>query len=62
MKPGVDPKIDYVFKRLFGSEHQEPVLIHLVNAVLEPPPDQRVAALEILNPFNDKQVFDDKLW
>ena len=61
MVPGIDPKIDYAFKRLFGSEANEPLLIHLLNAVLQPPPAQRVAALEILNPFNDKEALDDKL-
>ena len=61
MVPGIDPKIDYVFKRLFGSEPNLPLPIHLLNAVLEPPPAARVAALEILNPFNDKEALDDKL-
>ena len=61
MVPGIDPKIDYAFKRLFGSEANRPLLIHLLNAVLQPPPDARVAALEILNPFNDKEALDDKL-
>src|SRR5262249_21730186 len=54
-------KIDYAFKRLFGSEANEPLLIHLLNAVLQPPPRERVTALEILNPFNDKEALDDKL-
>ncbi len=61
MVPGIDPKIDYAFKRLFGSEPNQPLLIDLLNAVLQPPPAQRVAALEILNPFNDKEALDDKL-
>jgi predicted transposase/invertase (TIGR01784 family) len=61
MVPGIDPKIDYAFKRLFGSESNQPLLIHLLNAVLQPAPAERVAALEILNPFNDKATLDDKL-
>jgi predicted transposase/invertase (TIGR01784 family) len=61
MVPGIDPKVDYAFKRLFGSEANQPLLIHLLNAVLQLPPEQRVAALEILNPFNDKEALDDKL-
>jgi predicted transposase/invertase (TIGR01784 family) len=28
---------------------------------LQPPPQQQIAALEILNPFNDKDALDDKL-
>jgi predicted transposase/invertase (TIGR01784 family) len=61
MVPGIDPKVDYIFKRLFGSEPNLPLPIHLVNAVLQPPPAERVATLEILNPFNDKEALDDKL-
>ena len=61
MVPGIDPKIDYAFKRLFGSEPNQSLLIQLLNAVLQPPPSARVAAIEILNPFNDKEALDDKL-
>ena len=58
---GIDPKVDYAFKRLFGSEANQPLLIHLLNAVLQPPSAERVTTLEILNPFNDKETLDDKL-
>jgi predicted transposase/invertase (TIGR01784 family) len=61
MVPGIDPKIDYAFKRLFGSEPNQLLLIDLLNAVLQPPPAGRVVGLEILNPFNDKESLDDKL-
>ena len=26
MKSGIDPKVDYVFKKLFGSEEYKPIL------------------------------------
>jgi predicted transposase/invertase (TIGR01784 family) len=58
---GIDPKIDYAFKRLFGREQNRPLLVHLLNAVLKPAPAQQVVDLQILNPFNDKEAFDDKL-
>jgi predicted transposase/invertase (TIGR01784 family) len=61
MKPGLDPKVDYAFKKVFGSEANIPVLINLLEAVLKPPADQRIVDLEILNPFNDKDALDDKL-
>ena len=61
MKPGVDPKVDYAFKKVFGSEANVPVLLSLLEAVLKPPPERRIIALEILNPFNDKDALDDKL-
>ncbi len=61
MIPGLDPKVDYAFKKVFGSEANTPVLLNLLDAVLKPPPDQRLVSVEILNPFNDKEALDDKL-
>ncbi len=61
MIPGIDPKVDYAFKKVFGSEVNVPVLLDLLEAVLKPPAAQRLAALEIRNPFNDKEAADDKL-
>jgi predicted transposase/invertase (TIGR01784 family) len=61
MVPGIDPKVDYVFKRLFGRQPNLALAIHLLNAVLQPPSRQRVVDLELLNPFNDKDRLDDKL-
>jgi predicted transposase/invertase (TIGR01784 family) len=61
MVPGLDPTVDYAFKKVFGSEDNTPVLLNLLEAVLKPPPDQRIVALDILNPFNDKEAVDDKL-
>lgn len=34
MVPGIDPRIDYAFKRLFGSEHNADILISLLTALL----------------------------
>jgi predicted transposase/invertase (TIGR01784 family) len=64
MVPGIDPKVDYVFKRLFGLPANRALSIHLVNAVLQARPAEhllRVVELELLNPFNDKDRLDDKL-
>jgi predicted transposase/invertase (TIGR01784 family) len=61
MKPQTDPKVDYAFKHVFGREPGKPALISLIEAVLQPPPTQRIAALHLLNPFNDKEAQDDKL-
>src|SRR6266852_4716030 len=64
MVPGIDPKVDYVFKRLFGRQPNLALSIHLLNAVLQAPPRQLVLPvvdLELLNPFNDKDRLDDKL-
>jgi hypothetical protein len=31
---GINPKVDYAFKKLFGSPAQKGLLIHLLNSVL----------------------------
>ena len=57
MKPGIDPKVDYAFKKVFGSESNVDLLRDLLEAVLGFP----ISAVEIINPFNDKATSDDKL-
>ena len=58
---GIDPKVDYAFKKLFGSEANKPLLIALLNAVLRAYLVEPIVDVEILNPFNDKDLLDDKL-
>jgi predicted transposase/invertase (TIGR01784 family) len=45
-----DPKTDFVFKRIFGSEVHKPLLIELLNALLELSGDHRVIDLQYLAP------------
>ena len=61
MKLGVDPKVDYAFKRVFGSESNTDILIDLINSVLRLPPAEEVATVQLLNPFSEKDALDDKL-
>lgn len=61
MRPGVDPKVDYAFKRVFGSEDTKDVLLHLLNAVLAPPAGREVTDLTLTNPFTTKMTPDEKL-
>jgi predicted transposase/invertase (TIGR01784 family) len=61
MKPQVDPKVDYAFKHVFGREQSKPCLMSLVDAVLQPAAEERLAGLDLLNPFNDQEALDDKL-
>jgi len=56
---GIDPTVDYAFKRLFGDPANSDLLIHLLNAVL--PPASPIVEVLILNPFNEKEFADDKL-
>jgi len=57
----IDPKNDYAFKCVFGSEQHTRVLIHMLNAVLDPPPERRIESVEILNPIIEPVVLDEKL-
>lgn len=61
MRIGIDPKVDYVFKKLFGSEANKALLIDLLNAVLLESIPEPLDDIQILNPFNDKESLDDKL-
>ena len=44
-----DPKTDFVFKRIFGSEVHKPLLIELLNALLELSGDHRIVELKYLS-------------
>ncbi len=44
-----DPKTDFVFKRIFGSEVHKPLLIKLLNALLELEGDHRIVDLRYLS-------------
>src|SRR5690349_5972365 len=58
---GIDPKVDYAFKHLFGREATRPILINLLDNVLNPASGQHIRDIELLNPFNPKEALDDKL-
>jgi predicted transposase/invertase (TIGR01784 family) len=58
---GIDPKVDYAFKHLLGREATRPILIDVIDNVLSPAPGHRIHDIELLNPFNPKEAFDDKL-
>lgn len=55
----VNPKIDLVFKKLFGSEENKDILLSLVNAVL--PEHQQITDLTIKNPYNVSDYAEGKL-
>ena len=61
MSRKVDPKVDCVFKAILGAEANTNLLIHFLNAVLRPPEAERITAVELLNPFKDKEYEEDKL-
>ena len=46
----INPRVDFAFKKLFGSEENKDLLISFINAILsEEPP---VVELELRNPYN----------
>jgi predicted transposase/invertase (TIGR01784 family) len=58
---GVDPKVDYAFKHLFGRPACLPILIDVLDSVLQPKAGAEIRDLEILNPFMPGEGHDDKL-
>jgi predicted transposase/invertase (TIGR01784 family) len=55
----VNPKIDLVFKKLFGSEENKDILLSLINAVL--PDNEQVTEIKIKNPYNVSDYVEGKL-
>lgn len=56
----LDPKIDFVFKRIFGSEENKDVLCAFLNEVLKTTEPEPITDLTIVNPFLDKNMLNDK--
>jgi len=56
---GIKPTVDFVFKKVFGSPENIPVLIGLLNAILKLA--HPIVHVEILNPFSYQEFGDDKL-
>ncbi len=55
----VNPKIDLVFKKLFGSEENKDILMSLINAIL--PDNKQITEIEIKNPYNVSDYKEGKL-
>lgn len=61
MGAGIDPKVDYAFKRVYGSEENINVLQHFLNAFLRDSLPRPIVSLTLLNPFCLTDFSDDKL-
>jgi predicted transposase/invertase (TIGR01784 family) len=57
----IDPKVDCVFKTLFGSDDHRDLLVHFLNAMLASDLRLPITDVEILNPYNERETLDDKL-
>jgi predicted transposase/invertase (TIGR01784 family) len=52
------PRVNFVFKKLFGSENSKEILMDLINAIVSE--KDQVADLVIKNPYNEKQYLEDR--
>ncbi len=50
----LDPKIDFVFKKLFGTIANKDILIFFLNSILEKKESEKIIDVEINNPVNMK--------
>jgi len=46
----INPKVDFAFKKLFGSEENKDLLISFINSIL--PDDKQIKSVELKNPYN----------
>ena len=58
MRGLLDPKVDFVFKNIFGSPKHPKILISFLNAALKP--KNKITAVEIKGTDLEKQFIDDK--
>ena len=52
----INPKTDYAFKKIFGSENSKDILISFLNAIIYQE-KETIQDLEILNPYNPATTF-----
>jgi predicted transposase/invertase (TIGR01784 family) len=56
---GIEPTVDFAFKRVLGNPAYADVTIHFLNSVLGVEP--RITQVDFTNPFLDKETAEDKL-
>ena len=61
MKHKINPTVDCVFKAILGTEKNKNLLIHFLNAILEPEEGSHIQQVTILNPYNEREFIGDKL-
>lgn len=59
MRLGIKPTVDFAFKKIFGSRENTPILLGLLNAILQLA--EPIVQVEILNPFSYQEFEEDKL-
>ncbi len=60
MAVGIDPKVDYAFKRVFGRDValNRGLLISLLNAVLRLPAEKQIVSVQVVNPLREIKKHD----
>src|SRR5262249_38833701 len=58
---GIDPTVDFVFKRLFGTQENRELLVDFLNGVLQYPEAKRIVGGDFLNPIHGRKTEEDKL-
>ena len=56
----LDPKNDYAFKRIFGTERNKAILIHFLNDILGFKGDQQIQSIEFLKTNQDPEIASKK--
>ena len=54
----LDPKVDFVFKNIFGSPNHPEILISFLNATLKP--KKKIVSVDIKKTDIEKQYIEDK--
>lgn len=60
MKDLLDPKNDFVFKRIFGSEENKDVLLAFLNRTFQEAGEPPLTEIVLMNPYTDKDSPQDK--
>lgn len=55
-----DPQNDYVFKKLLGMEEHKKLLLHFLNAVLQPTGKDPIIDVTLINPFQAPDSIEQK--
>ena len=51
----INPKVDYAFKKIFGSEQSQAILISFLNAIIYGG-EKTIQSLKIINPYNPGKI------
>jgi len=59
MTNAVNPRVDMVFKKIFGVDENKDLTLSLINAIVAP--EDQISEITLLNPYNPKSFANDKL-